>query len=302
MAWYQVGARYFYRNRRVGRRVIREYLGTGALAQLLADADALRRARRRAQAEARSNERACWHEAQELLRQLREGAGLLARAALLEAGYRQHDRGDWRRRRGRVDTMTGIQQATPETDVGLMDKLRALAKRANDGDQAALAALRQALDEHPVWRHYGDLAAQSQASWLQLIAGPDVLLGESVRRKAEELKTQLAGPSTTPIEVLLVDVVVATWLQVHYADAAYAQAGTQTTAAARAELQRRQDAAHRRHLAALKQLALVRKLLRSAVSPFEVALKMVPEATSPATRHGAVSRGGVQVGSAAVSN
>jgi hypothetical protein len=50
-------------------------------------------------------------------------------------------------------------------------------------------------------------------------------------------------------------------------------------------LQRQQDAAHRRHLAGIKQLAVVRKLLRPAPSPLELLRAPVGE-TSPGAAGG----------------
>jgi hypothetical protein len=83
---------------------------------------------------------------------------------------------------------------------------------------------------------------------------------ESVTRKAAALRADLAGPSATSLEGLLADRVVACWLQVHYADAAVAQAGTVSLAQA-AFAQKRQDAANRRYLTAIAALATVRRLL-----------------------------------------
>lgn len=97
--------------------------------------------------------------------------------------------------------------------------------------------------------------------WLDLVAGPDLLVAESVRCKLDEMKAELGGPSPGPLEVLLVERVLACWLQAHYADASYAQArGPGSTAAVRTELMKRQESAQRRYLASLKQLAVVRKL------------------------------------------
>jgi hypothetical protein len=48
-------------------------------------------------------------------------------------------------------------------------------------------------------------------------------------------------------------------------------------------LQRQQDAAHRRHLADLKTLALVRKLLTPPLSAVDLALRPLPEGR-PQTR------------------
>jgi hypothetical protein len=93
--------RYYTRSRRAGGRIVRQYVGTGPVAELAAAADALRREGRRARAAALQAERARWEAARAALRRFAAGADLLTRAALLAAGYHQHDRGAWRRRRDR---------------------------------------------------------------------------------------------------------------------------------------------------------------------------------------------------------
>jgi hypothetical protein len=161
-----------------------------------------------------------------------------------------------------------------------MEELQELVRRTQRGDRSVLPALRQALDAHPeIWQAYGDLAAQAQAAWLDLLAGPDVLLRESVERKLAALRAELAGPDASPLEWLLVERVAACWLQTMFADGVYAQAREpQATPAVLRELMRRQESAQRRYLASIKQLALVRRLLRPALSPLQLAQTPVPEA------------------------
>jgi hypothetical protein len=91
--------RYYTRTRREGGRVVREYVGTGPAAEAAAALDERRRAGRRAQAEARKAEEASWRDAEAPLRQLEVVTKVLMAAALIVAGFRQHDRGAWRRRR-----------------------------------------------------------------------------------------------------------------------------------------------------------------------------------------------------------
>lgn len=91
--------RYYTRSRRAGSRVIREYIGTGQTAEMIAGLDDLARRVReerdaacRAQLEALST-------ADEALEQASAHLDALTRAVLVGAGYRQHKRGEWRRRR-----------------------------------------------------------------------------------------------------------------------------------------------------------------------------------------------------------
>ena len=90
--------RYYTRSKKVSGRVVREYVGKGPLAELASAADVRRRAERRAQTEQRNAERENWAAADALLKQWSLNVDLLVRAALLGAGYRQHDRGAWRQR------------------------------------------------------------------------------------------------------------------------------------------------------------------------------------------------------------
>ena len=159
---------------------------------------------------------------------------------------------------------------TSTTETETLERLQSLVKRAEQGDESALPELRAALDANPwIWQRYGDLAQQSQAAWLQLIAGPNLLLRESVERKAEQLRAELAGPGPSALEKLLVERVIACWLQVQYADAAYAQQTSPSPGQHTAAL-KRQAGSHQRYLHSIKTLATVRKLLKPAPSTLEL--------------------------------
>jgi hypothetical protein len=95
--------RYYTRSRKVNGRVVREYVGTGRLAELAAELDAIKRQEREAERSARKAERQELETLDESLEKLNDLADLVARAALLAAGYRQHKRGEWRKQRGQRD-------------------------------------------------------------------------------------------------------------------------------------------------------------------------------------------------------
>lgn len=176
---------------------------------------------------------------------------------------------------------------TLETPACREARLRELISRAQAGDRSVLPDLRQALAaDSSLWTLYGDLAAQAQASWLNMLAGRDLYLYEAVRHKLEELRAELAGPNPSPLERLLVERIVACWLQLHYADALFAQASPQATSAVRQELMRRQESAQRRYLAGIKQLALVRKLLAPRPSALDIVMGGTAAATSARGRGG----------------
>ncbi len=91
--------RYYTRSKQINGRVFREYLGIGPHAEAAAAEDAHRRAERQAESDARKAAEAQRRKAEAPLRKLDEFARLLLAASLTAAGYRQHDRGAWRRRR-----------------------------------------------------------------------------------------------------------------------------------------------------------------------------------------------------------
>ena len=114
-----------------------------------------------------------------------------------------------------------------------------------------------------------------------------------------ELWSELAGPSPSRVMKLLADRVVVCWVQCHLADLDALQE-ERAGAPQAAHAERRQSAAQTRYLAALRQLEVVRRLLRPAPSPFQMLKRPVEEtAGQPAVMR---SRGGVATEGLAVVN
>jgi hypothetical protein len=88
---------YYSRSRRDGQRVVREYVGGGLLAELAEIADQAIREERIQQRAQQRVERDIDAALDDQVNAFCRVAEALARLALFEAGYRQHDRGRWRR-------------------------------------------------------------------------------------------------------------------------------------------------------------------------------------------------------------
>lgn len=102
MGWEERGGRlYYYRSRRVGGRVVKEYVGAGPGAELQADVEEATRQAERARREAEKAERESLEAFDREISGACEAIELVARAALVDAGYRQHKRGEWRLQRAR---------------------------------------------------------------------------------------------------------------------------------------------------------------------------------------------------------
>ena len=96
------GSLYYTRSRKVGGRVVREYVGEGVVGALAARTDAEERERRKAEA---AEGRAKVQQLQELVApvvELCEVTDVLVLAHLIAGGCHRH-KGEWRRRRERRD-------------------------------------------------------------------------------------------------------------------------------------------------------------------------------------------------------
>jgi hypothetical protein len=95
--------RYYTRSKKVKGRIVREYVGIGRVAELVAQMDAQERERRQLEALELRLEKSDLAALDADIKALSEAADLVAQAALL-ATFHQHNRGEWRKRRGQDDT------------------------------------------------------------------------------------------------------------------------------------------------------------------------------------------------------
>src|SRR5215217_7807735 len=89
----------YTRSQKVDGRVVREYVGGGILGHLAALQEAQERRRREDEAALCKEERERLEALVAPVEDLCEATETLYRAALLAAGYRRHQRGQWRRKR-----------------------------------------------------------------------------------------------------------------------------------------------------------------------------------------------------------
>ena len=172
--------------------------------------------------------------------------------------------------------MAGMSEPKP-TEGLYTEEMRRLLLRAQAGDPAVLPQLRELLGSRPeLWRRLGDLAGHVEEVLVGLAAGKSLLARESVRRRMDELRAELAGPAASAVETLLVNRVVICWAQVHLADLEAAQKA-KAGAPQGAHAERRVAGAQGRYLAALRGLVVVRKLVRPGPSPMEMLRAPVAE-------------------------
>lgn len=101
MAWESRGRRqYFYRSRRIGARVFKEYLGRGAEAAAAAAEAGARRSEKLLELRAQAQFDDQIGAADALFQRLDRLTNALVATAMLLAGFRQHHRHEWRRAHG----------------------------------------------------------------------------------------------------------------------------------------------------------------------------------------------------------
>jgi hypothetical protein len=93
------GRTYIYRSVRRGGKVTSEYGGSGECARLIGQMEAIERDEREYQRWTEQEERRDLDELEDALDKMVQQAQALARETLTAAGYHQHDRGKWRKRR-----------------------------------------------------------------------------------------------------------------------------------------------------------------------------------------------------------
>ncbi len=170
----------------------------------------------------------------------------------------------------------------------VVEELLDLSRRAEEEGVAVLPEIRAFLDLHPDLSHrIGDLAENAKLAVIDTAVGGHALGKEAAMRRATELEAELAGPDASPLEKLLAGHVTVAWLAAAEAEATAAANGKAAPLPRADFLDRRRDRAHKRLESALKTLAIVRKLLRPAPSPVEVATRLGGVAARAAARQNA---------------
>jgi hypothetical protein len=153
------------------------------------------------------------------------------------------------------------------------ESIEAMLKRAQKGDTAALEAVRTLMLVPEAVDYFGNLSAQVERALIRRVVGDGVLGREAVIAKLATMRAELGGgPEATPIERLLVERVLIGWLHLHGLEVS--SAGMIDTSGGAVTIERAITSAHKRYIAAIKALALVRRLAIPALQ-INIAKKQV---------------------------
>jgi hypothetical protein len=151
-------------------------------------------------------------------------------------------------------------------------ELQRLEKRVEEGEEGARRELRRAVRESTptVIARCADVSGKSRGMLSEAVSGGSPLIKEALEAKAEAMRTEIAGEDPTPLELLLASDITNLWLVVEMLGAFYAgqfqrrerkgEREKGATVSGIGFLLKMQESAHRRYLAAVRELAHVRKL------------------------------------------
>ena len=138
--------------------------------------------------------------------------------------------------------------------------------------------IRQILNEHPslAW-DFVDLGKVAEDALIEdMTREQDLATRELMRCELEAMKKEIVGNEHSPLERLLSERVVFTWLEVQLFEAHYVRTMRNLSIRQADYYQKRLDRAHRRHLSAIRALAQIRKLLKgSTITQINIADKQI---------------------------
>jgi hypothetical protein len=147
-------------------------------------------------------------------------------------------------------------------------KLEELSDKAADGDKKARGELRRLLRESgpEVVREASELARKVQCALIKTAAGGEVLAEEALVIRLDMMRSEIAGPDPSPLEVLLAEKIVSVWILTELLELLLSAQLTELPKSQRMSHSFLkfylgwQEQANRRLLSAIRELAKVRRL------------------------------------------
>lgn len=161
----------------------------------------------------------------------------------------------------------------PEETKARLAELKELSDRAEAGEEGARRELRRAVRESApgVIARASDVGRKASRMLAKTAGGGEPLIEEALYARLDMMRAEIAGDDPTPLEVLLTEHVVSSWMLVALFDALMAgqlwkgmPSENRLTEQGLRYYLRWQEGANRRYLAAIREIARVRKLQAGA--------------------------------------
>ena len=163
--------------------------------------------------------------------------------------------------------MPGVLELSEDAK-GRLTELKAVSEKAEAGDTNARKRLRRLVrsSSPEIIAQASDVAGSAAWMLIKTISAGEPLMQEALQERMHQMRAEIAGENPTPLEVLLTERVVAGWLLVEVLEglisAQYQRDVTAHRVPASLVIQQSRilESATRRYLAAVRELARVRKL------------------------------------------
>lgn len=268
MTWQR--GKYYVKSIRIGKRVKTVYVGAGLLGTIAADCDQIERAERdlaREQQRRVFADLAAQSELPEAMQEHSQIVRSLVRAVLQAAGYHQHKRGEWRKRRMTSELATTT--APTHVEFGALFD-RAASDKATAAD---LKALRRVVAAHPEYGRAMDLSELAIDALIK--AMPADKAGKAIARgRADALRLELGGENPTAIERLLIDQVILSFLHLNMVEYQHSNLWEKNISVIEF-WEKRLDQCQVRYHRAIFELARVRRLLKLPAMQINIAERQV---------------------------
>jgi hypothetical protein len=144
-----------------------------------------------------------------------------------------------------------------------LGRLDELVIRAKKGDKKAVPEIREILKGSPelAWRTMNFARFAEWHFINRMFKDENLASREVLERQLAAMREEIAGANPSPLERLLAERIVLTWLQIQLFEGIYAANMLEGTTTAQGNYcQKRLDQTYRRHLSAIRTLAQIRKL------------------------------------------
>ena len=158
----------------------------------------------------------------------------------------------------------------PDETKARLGELESLSQEAEAGDKEARKELRRLIrsSSPEVVERASDIGRKAGRMLARTAAGGDLLVQEALYAKLDAMRQEIAGESPTPLEMLLTERVVSLWMLTALLDIliagqyrkVIAPEGKRLPPSYIIQQSRILESASRRYLAAIRELARVRKL------------------------------------------
>jgi hypothetical protein len=169
-----------------------------------------------------------------------------------------------------------------ESARGRLAELRAISEEAEAGEPNARKRLRRLVrsSSPEVIAEASDMAGRTAWMLIKTISAGEPLMQEALQERMHQMRAEIAGENPTPLEVLLTERVVSGWLLVEVLEGLISAQYQRDVTAHRVppghiiQQSRILESATRRYLAAVRELARVRKLQASGPASFHFARRV----------------------------